>query len=224
MIDKILIRHDNLRLMREAASRSGGFKRVIVIRPLKMVMIAAVSILFFTVTGEAKGRCGGEGQRPCKIWERIPSCNKGLKESFRWKMCVGPNTRIDAKTGRYIPEKKVTYLNLCNRSTRPTVYAAIAEWIDAYDVWNTRGWWAVAAGRCAKIALGQNYRGSVYVYGWADDGTEWASRDARFCVDGYNAFEIVDADRHQCRTSGLSGVVMAQFDVRPGNNNYNFGN
>ena len=29
-----------------------------------------------------KDFCGAYKQRPCKLWERIPSCNKGLKEMF----------------------------------------------------------------------------------------------------------------------------------------------
>ncbi|MCA9472257.1 MAG: hypothetical protein MRJ96_15740 [Nitrospirales bacterium] len=34
------------------------------------------------------GNCGGTNQRPCKIWERIPSCNKGLVENFKINRCV----------------------------------------------------------------------------------------------------------------------------------------
>lgn len=32
--------------------------------------------------------CGGGGQTPCKIWERIPSCNNGLVEDFLKNRCV----------------------------------------------------------------------------------------------------------------------------------------
>jgi ribosome modulation factor len=35
----------------------------------------------------AAGKCGAEGQRPCKVWERVPSCDKGLYESFKEKEC-----------------------------------------------------------------------------------------------------------------------------------------
>lgn len=31
--------------------------------------------------------CGGNGQRPCKVWERVPSCNPGLGENFKTNRC-----------------------------------------------------------------------------------------------------------------------------------------
>lgn len=33
------------------------------------------------------GNCGGPGQRPCLLGERIPSCNPGLKENFKRNVC-----------------------------------------------------------------------------------------------------------------------------------------
>lgn len=35
-------------------------------------------------------QCGKEGQRPCTVIERIPSCDRGLVEDFRLKKCVRP--------------------------------------------------------------------------------------------------------------------------------------
>ena len=35
-----------------------------------------------------RGQCGANGQRPCQIVERIPSCNKGLAEDFVDHKCV----------------------------------------------------------------------------------------------------------------------------------------
>lgn len=32
--------------------------------------------------------CGANNQRPCNVWERIPSCNKGLVENFLAHRCV----------------------------------------------------------------------------------------------------------------------------------------
>ena len=37
---------------------------------------------------EVRGRCGGEGQRPCLIVERLPSCDPGLAEDFIENRCV----------------------------------------------------------------------------------------------------------------------------------------
>ena len=35
--------------------------------------------------------CGNANQRPCKVWERIPSCNANLKEDFARGICVAVN-------------------------------------------------------------------------------------------------------------------------------------
>ncbi len=35
-----------------------------------------------------RGQCGGRNQRPCLIAERVPSCNKGLREDFRKNRCL----------------------------------------------------------------------------------------------------------------------------------------
>lgn len=32
--------------------------------------------------------CGGNNQRPCKLWERVPSCNAGLIENFAQGKCI----------------------------------------------------------------------------------------------------------------------------------------
>jgi uncharacterized membrane protein len=173
-----------------------------------------------------KRNCGAEGQRPCKIWERIPSCNKGLRENFRIGMCVGPKTQVDARTGEYIPRdtRKMTTVSLCNRSSRPMIYAAIAQWFDHDFGWVSRGWFKIPAGKCDKVEVDLDYTGAVYVYGSAPDGTEWDSTDARFCIKTYDTFDIDNADSLQCPTRDHSIVGMAKIAVKPGNNNFNFGN
>lgn len=39
------------------------------------------------------GSCGAANQRPCTIFERIPSCDKGLYEDFRLNKCLRPKPR-----------------------------------------------------------------------------------------------------------------------------------
>jgi hypothetical protein len=34
------------------------------------------------------GECGKQGQRPCEVGERIPSCDAGMKEDFKQNLCV----------------------------------------------------------------------------------------------------------------------------------------
>lgn len=190
------------------------------------VSTIAVLVIFAAADVQAQRKCGAEGQRPCKIWERIPSCNKGLKENFRLGMCVGPRTQVSADTGKYIPRdtRKMTVLNLCNRSSRPVIYAAIAQWLDNEYGWVSRGWFKIPSGRCSKEQIDLGYSGSVYIYGSAPDGTEWDSADARFCIKTYDTFEIDNADELVCPTRDFSIVGMAKFDVKPGNNTFNFGN
>lgn len=46
--------------------------------------------------------CGGNNQRPCTIWERVPSCNGGLKEDFSKGKCVSkapPKLNCGKKNG-----------------------------------------------------------------------------------------------------------------------------
>lgn len=57
---------------------------------IPLVMLATV-ILGLAVPGstaQAQAQCGGVNQTPCKIWERVPSCDSGLKEDFAQGKCV----------------------------------------------------------------------------------------------------------------------------------------
>ena len=61
----------------------------VVSRRLLIIAFAVVSItgiLGAPPIVEA-AKCGGKNQRPCTIWERIPSCNKGLYEDFKKGRC-----------------------------------------------------------------------------------------------------------------------------------------
>lgn len=45
-------------------------------------------------TCKKKGVCGKQGDRPCLIVERVPSCNKGLMEDFISNTCLKPEALI----------------------------------------------------------------------------------------------------------------------------------
>lgn len=53
-----------------------------------MCLAVGLAILVTVVPGPALAACGANNQKPCKIWERIPSCDKGLKEDFGQNKCV----------------------------------------------------------------------------------------------------------------------------------------
>jgi hypothetical protein len=52
--------------------------------------IATLVLCFLTAwpSPAQAAACGAKNQRPCKIWERIPSCNKGLYEDFGKGKCL----------------------------------------------------------------------------------------------------------------------------------------
>ena len=53
--------------------------------------VLALFILIVASTGAAQAQaCGGANQRPCTVFERIPSCNSGLVEDFSKNRCVRP--------------------------------------------------------------------------------------------------------------------------------------
>ncbi len=193
---------------------------------LFLTFCVLTTIFLLPSTAGAQRKCGAEGQRPCKIWERIPSCNKGLRENFQLNMCVGQKTQVDARTGKHIPRdtRKMTEVSFCNRSSRPMIYAAIAEYTDDEYGWVSRGWFRIPSGKCVNQAIDLGYTGSIYVYGSAPDGTEWDGTDADFCVKTYDTFIIDNADKLECRSREYSIIKMTKLDVKPGSNKFTFGN
>jgi uncharacterized membrane protein len=105
------------------------------------------------------------------------------------------------------------------------VYAAVAYWTDSPWGWASEGWMQIPSGRCDDFDLGDDYSAAVYVYGVANDGTEWNGRDADFCIKPYVAFDIENSDRLQCRSRDYSIVGMVRQTIKPGRvNTYSFGN
>lgn len=45
-------------------------------------------VLLSLASLQVMAQCGGLNKRPCKVWERVPSCNKGLVENFKKGKCV----------------------------------------------------------------------------------------------------------------------------------------
>jgi hypothetical protein len=57
----------------------------------RIVFFAAATAAFTTMLGLPPAEaavCGAQNQRPCKVWERVPSCNRGLVEDLRRNRCV----------------------------------------------------------------------------------------------------------------------------------------
>lgn len=62
--------------------------RFVSLRVAGMFAVLAVSGLLLAAEAEGGQACGGKNQRPCTIFERIPSCNAGLVEDFAKGRCV----------------------------------------------------------------------------------------------------------------------------------------
>lgn len=62
-------------------------------RSLIVVLLSANFCFFQEVpAGSRKSNCGGEGERPCRLWEAIPSCDSGLVEDFILDECVSTSS------------------------------------------------------------------------------------------------------------------------------------
>ena len=52
-------------------------------------LVAVVAVSGLLLSSDAEGAsCGAKNQRPCTIFERIPSCDAGLVEDFARNLCV----------------------------------------------------------------------------------------------------------------------------------------
>jgi hypothetical protein len=56
----------------------------------RAALVALLATLTLFLSPAAAARCGAVNQVPCKVWERIPSCDKGLVEDFAKNRCVRP--------------------------------------------------------------------------------------------------------------------------------------
>ena len=58
----------------------------------RLTPVAGLAVLSLALSGSSSpaeaANCGANNQRPCKLWERIPSCDKGLYEDFGKGKCL----------------------------------------------------------------------------------------------------------------------------------------
>ncbi len=95
---------------------------------------------------------------------------------------------------------------LCNR-TKNRIWSAIAR--RGTEGWESRGWWMLEAGGCAR-AIDRPLRGTEYfVYGEMEDGTKvrtLAKASDAFCV-GHSKFAI--SGRDECEASAYRTALFA---------------
>jgi uncharacterized membrane protein len=95
---------------------------------------------------------------------------------------------------------------LCNR-TKKRIWSSIAR--RGAEGWESRGWWLLEAGGCARV-IDRPLRGSeYYVYGEMEDGSKirtLSKASDAFCV-GHAKFAI--AGRDQCEASAYRTALFA---------------
>ncbi len=88
------------------------------------------------------------------------------------------------------------HLRVCNQ-TRELLFAVLAFYDRSQRAWRARGWRRIQPGRCHVMVPPRFYRGPLYVHG-RTAATNWAQKDARFCVNQKGGFNLVRADRRTC--------------------------
>ena len=120
----------------------------------------------------------------------------------------------------------LSVLQLCNRSSKSVLNAAISFWDTRRPNdkgWTSKGWYTLNWDQCVDVPLDRVYRGEVYVYANSADGTTWAPSDGdSFCIDESHKFEYRNADRNLCLAINNKRVVMYRYTIGPGVNPYNF--
>ena len=112
----------------------------------------------------------------------------------------------------------------CNKTDAP-VWSAVAEPKEA-EAYDSRGWWKLDPGDCAKIIKGELEHDHYYVYGAVEEGVNeraLAGGDKTFCVNPA-MFEATtelscadqDLDEAMFRRVEIGGAASATFDFLPG--------
>lgn len=122
---------------------------------------------------------------------------------------------------------RLTKVKFCNNANSKVSFA-YARYIDE---WTSEGWWGVEPGVCKTHTITGaekdsnnyykwGYRGSIYISG-SDKGWEtmWGADDSQFCVSN-KAFKLKRSDN--CSDEGRKYYSFGKFEVKPGQNSYNF--
>jgi len=104
----------------------------------KAMLVLSLGLFLMSPSDATAATCGAEGQRPCKVWERVPSCNSGLAEDFSKGLCIRPR-----KSNVATPKPKPP-LNCGREGQRP---CRVTERIPSCDQGLVEDF---AKGRCAR--------------------------------------------------------------------------
>ena len=97
-------------------------------------------------------------------------------------------------TSLVFPMKAHAWLKICNYSTEPRVYVALAS---LSGTWQSEGWWTIENGSCATVVGGGRLSNRYYYYRAEGlNGGTWGA-GSRFCTLP-SRFKVYAADE-RCR-------------------------
>lgn len=187
----------------------------------------------------AQSGCGRAGQRPCRVWERIPSCNQGTVENFAKDLCVAktpcgnlnqracnvwervPSCRngLAEYRGKCVSlNPRGTGVRFCNYTGERNIYLAIGQLVQSGGEYYylARGWFEIPGGGCENFPLPDSYKGYVYAYALNEDADlEWKGNTS-FYVDWYNSFRLRQNDPDLERFPDYKMVGMSKIRIYPG--------
>jgi len=178
----------------------------IIIKSKRLAAIFVFSLAFISFSPDsvfAQSHCGRKGQRPCRIWERIPSCNKGLKEDFRQDRCVSIKTVV-----------RQSVLRMCNNDSSEIIDFVVVLWDSREKQWMAQGWYKIDETECTNVEIPSNYSGYVGVYAEME-GKTWVGDYGNFCVPTAlnNQFRL--PDRRNCYAPNYKRVDLFSIWFNP---------
>lgn len=115
--------------------------------------------------------------------------------------------------------ERLTYIQLCNKSGRGDIKAAIAY---NRNGWISQGWHLVKSNTCQEVPIRVDgpYNGAVFVYGSTLDGRAvWGSGTYSFCIHDSSDFEYTDV--YACNADRESRVRFSDgYTVKKGDLNF----
>ena len=161
--------------------------------------------------GRIDGSLGRETQANLGKYRREKSLGDGAKiDDDTIDALIDDANAREAKRGFFF----------CNKAEAP-VWSAIA-YREGEDLYESKGWWLVDPGDCAKILKGELAQDHYYVFGVVDQGRNekrLSGGDKAFCTNAVR-FEIVndapcanqDYDEAVFRRINVGGASTATFD------------
>lgn len=154
-------------------------------------------------TGPVNGSLDRETQRLLAIYRKQRNLGEGpvIDEATIDALIEDANSR-EQKLGLY----------LCNK-TESEVWSAISQPLDG-GVYQSKGWWRVPAGECAKVLKGALPADHYFVYGAIEDARgemRLSGGEKSFCI---NAVRFESTTDQSCDAQELDQAVFKRIDVK----------